>query len=163
MNRSLLFAALVSITIGAHAGERDIAKLVGRYTYESFQLTLPNGQTGGFEMHGATGAETEIKADRSILFQLNLADGRTITATATLVDAQLDGNVGFIVQKWANMNYEVRTEIELTTTGLSYTNRFQNKDDHARYGMVERATLKRVVHSNSSVQGALRDTAAQRP
>lgn len=147
MKSTRLLLTLMILSVNANSGGPEIARLVGTYTYESYRLTLPNGQTGGFNMHGAIGAETEIRPDRSIIFRLFMADGREISARATLVDAQLIGNTGFIIQKWPDMNYEVRTEIEITTTGMTYTNRFKNKHDHARYGMVEHAVLKRAVRA----------------
>jgi hypothetical protein len=153
MRRALFGLLLAACSVSSHGDDAALLKIVGKYRYETYQLTLPSGRTVGLEAHGARSAKSEIKADYSVVLHMHLSDGRTVVGTAKIVEIRIDGTRGYFVQKWPEMTYPVRTEIELITNGMTYINRFENREDPSRFGMTERATLTRVLLSNPALEG----------
>jgi hypothetical protein len=145
---AFLFAGLV---VTGDARATDIERIAGRYVYDTYTWTMPNGQAGSFREFGATGATIDIKPDNSMVMTMHMRDGTDSVSQARILSFDLgkDGK-GLLVVKWPDMALPVKQEIQMDGSTMTYLIRFGDPDDKDRYGATDRGVLKRVKQLKGS-------------
>ncbi len=141
--RGLSTAALLWVSV-AFADTEPMAGFEGRYVYDEYSRTFPNGGVVDLAGLGFRDAELSIFADGTLVSRMTASDGETVLSQGRATDLSLDGARGSWVEHWPELGYPVRRQVERTADGLTYSARFDGKRDALRYGSVDRGVLRRV-------------------
>lgn len=63
----------------------NLSIITGEYIYEKYSITLGNGRTLTFNDLGAKGATISFNADSTIIMNMQMLDGSSITSTASIL------------------------------------------------------------------------------
>jgi hypothetical protein len=140
--RTVFSFVLIMFAMTAAAG--DLASIAGRYHYEDYSVTLPNGRTLTLAELGATDATLNIAADGRIQLHMQMKNGQSVDQTATVVEGYVAAGRGYWLAQWPDMTYPVRAVFSLKDGILTTVTKFDQASDPQRYGSVERATLKKL-------------------
>lgn len=136
------FAFLLIMSIAsALAGASDIDKVSGNYIYSEYRLFTANGKQLGLKDIGARQVTMEIRRNNTLVMNMVMLNGAVTTTTAKVTKINIDGNSGYWIAQWPDMDYPVRSDFEFDKSSLSYSISFQVQRDTVRYGMSEKATL----------------------
>jgi hypothetical protein len=137
-----LLLGLFLVFNAAVACASDLAKIAGKYTYEKYQVTLKDGRVLHFQDLAARGAIIEFRKDATIVMSMHMLDGNTITTNAHIKEIKINGNKGYWIAQWPDMNYPVRKDFSFHDGVFEYEIKFEKKEDRVRYGAVEHALLR---------------------
>jgi hypothetical protein len=141
MKRLAGFGLLMMSALAQAGGLADVA---GHYVYSDYAVTLPGGKTLDLAALGAANATLDIDPKGTITLRMTMKNGQQVEQSAHVSEAKFKGGSGYWVAQWPDMTYPVRAEITVTNGNLQSVTTFDEKSDVARYGTVERATLKKV-------------------
>lgn len=122
----------------------DLSKIAGKYNYEQYQLALSNGKSLSMGDLGAKRITIEFNKDSSIIMEMNMLDGNVIKTNAIIKQTEINGNKGYWIAQWPDMNYPVRKDFSFHDDVFEYQIKFENKDDPIRYGSTEHAVLRKI-------------------
>ncbi|MFZ6709611.1 hypothetical protein [Undibacterium sp. TC9W] len=121
----------------------DLDKITGKYNYEQYRLTMANGKTLSMSDIGAKSITIEVKKDSTIAMKMFMIDGRTIASDALIKEIKINGNKGYWIAQWPEMNYPVKKLFSINGSQIEYDIKFENAQDLSRYGMHEHAVLRK--------------------
>lgn len=121
----------------------DLDKITGKYNYEQYRLTMANGKTLSMSDIGAKSMTIEVKKDSTIAMKMFMIDGRTIASDALIKEIRINGNKGYWIAQWPEMNYPVKKLFSINGSQIEYDIKFENAQDLSRYGMHEHAVLRK--------------------
>lgn len=124
----------------ALAGE--LSGVSGRYRYEEYSVTLPDGRVLHLKDLGASEAFLDI-SDSAITLRMTMTTGKTIVQTAKVVETHVDNGSGYWVAQWPDMKSAVRAYITLKGGVLTSDTKFDDRAD-PQFGSSEHAVLRRV-------------------
>ena len=124
----------------------DMALISGKYRYEKYALTMPNGNVMSMNNIGAKSINMVFNLDDTVIMELKTLDGKIIKETATIKEIKIKGNKGYWIAKWPDINYSVRKDFTFHDDVFEYEIKFTDKSDTTRYGAVERATLRKMPY-----------------
>lgn len=140
--KRLLFAV---IALSHHAGATNVGQIAGKYEYESYSFTLPNGEVRGFDSLGAKGANLEIRADKTILLTMHMIGGEAEVERAKIVKLQIVGNKGHWLAKWPEVPGLVRKDFTIDHGIISYEIIFTKENGPVLNGVRENGTLIKIA------------------
>ncbi|MFZ6643139.1 hypothetical protein ACO0LL_25695 [Undibacterium sp. TC4M20W] len=121
----------------------DLDKITGKYNYEQYRLTMANGKTLSMSDIGAKSMSIEVKKDSTISMKMFMIDGKIIASDALIKEIKIDGNKGYWIAQWPEMNYPVKKLFSINGSQIEYDIKFENAQDLSRYGMHEHAVLRK--------------------
>ncbi|MFZ6681865.1 hypothetical protein [Undibacterium sp. Tian12W] len=121
----------------------DLDKITGKYNYEQYRLTMANGKTLSMSDIGAKSMSIEVKKDSTISMKMFMIDGKIIASDALIKEIKIDGNKGYWIAQWPEMNYPVKKLFSINGSQIEYDIKFENAQDLLRYGMHEHAVLRK--------------------
>lgn len=135
---------LLFISSLASANDLDFAKITGKYSYEQYQVEFRDGRVLRLSDLGARSATIEFNKDATIVMNMNMLNGKVITANARITEIHIKGAKGYWLEKWPDMNYSVRKNFSFHDDIFEYEIKFENKADQSRYGAAEHAVLRKL-------------------
>jgi len=137
------FLALLLLLLSTISYADDLSKIAGKYNYEQYRLTL-GGKVLSMKDIGAKSITIEFNKDATIFMEMNMLDGKTINTTALIKQIKINGNKGYWIAQWPDMDYTVRKDFSFHDDIFEYQIKFENKKDPMRYGTVEHAVLRKI-------------------
>jgi hypothetical protein len=137
----------------AVAGAGELSSVAGRYDYQQYSVTMPDGRSLQLRDLGAKSATLDISDAGTVTLRMVMAAGPEVVQTAKVMGAKVSPGGGYWLAQWPDMSYPVRAEFTVSGGKLSYVIRFDNQADMQRHGMTERATL---VKAGEKAVGAAR-------
>jgi hypothetical protein len=137
------FLALLLLLLSTVAYTDDLSQIAGKYNYEQYQLVLGSGKVLSMTDIGAKSITVEFNKDSTLFMKMNMLDGKVIEATALIKEININGNKGYWIAQWPDMDYTVRKDFSFHDDIFEYEIKFENKQDPMRYGTVEHAVLRK--------------------
>lgn len=146
-------AALLWASV-AFADTEPLAGFEGRFVYDEYSLTFPNGSVVDLAALGFRDAELSIFADGTLVSRMTASGGETVLSEGRATDLSLTGARGSWVEHWPELGYPVRRQVERTADGFTYSARFDDQRDALRYGAIDRGVLRRVGAADDGARTA---------
>jgi hypothetical protein len=141
--RFLLTIMAAAVLSGA-AWAADLSALAGRYRYEQYAVTLPNGRVLGLQDLGATEATLDIARAGTITLHMAMRSGKIVDQTATVVSLHIDQGRGYWIAQWPDMSYPVHADFSIVGGILTSDTRYDERADAERFGSTEHAVLRKL-------------------
>jgi len=141
----ILVAVFATLVTAAPSWAADAVAIAGRYRYEQYVVTLPNGRVIGLKDLGATDAILEITSSGTITLRMTLSSGKEVNQSAKMVSLRFSQGKGYWIAQWPDMSYPVRAEISIAGGVLTSDTRFDDRSDAERFGSTEHAVLKKIL------------------